>query len=78
MKNDTLFKNRTRVLSRLLEAGYTDETKVLKIELADVPKIANLSMDDLGIIVEMQKSIKSHKFYSYLGGCFDEQNIQKG
>ena len=37
-----------------------------------------ITMDDLRIIMELQKSVKNRSLYSYLGGGKDEQPDQDG
>lgn len=36
-------------------------------------KIPNITVQELSIIVSLQKYVKSHTLYSYLGGGTDEQ-----
>lgn len=77
MKNDTLFKNRTKVLSKLYDAGYTDESKILKLDIVNLLQIPDITVGDMRMIVEFQKYIKIHRFYSYLGGRFDDNSVQE-
>ena len=50
-----------KVLNKVLEAGFTDEKA-----------ISAMTMDDIALINDLQKSIKANKVISFLGGAADE------
>ena len=41
-------------------------------------KIPNITIPDMGVIMELQKNTKSGKLFSYLGGGSDEAVKNKG
>ena len=71
------FQQKMKVLTKLFEGGCKTEKELQALELAEKLKIPNITVQELSIIVELQKSVKGHTFYSYLGGGDDEQSTQE-
>jgi hypothetical protein len=71
------FQQKIKVLSKLFEGGCSSEKELQTLELAQMLKIPNITVPELAIIVELQKSVKTHTLYSYLGGGADERNEQQ-
>lgn len=59
---------KTKVLTKLFEAGINTEKELLALNLQSILQIKNITIQDMSIITELQTYIKSNKLYSYLGG----------
>lgn len=70
------FQQKVKVLAKLYEGGCKTEKELQALELAEMLKIPNITVQELSIIVALQKNVKSHTLYSYLGGRTDEQPDQ--
>ena len=70
------FQQKVKVLEKLYEGGCKTEKELQALGLAEMLKIPNITVQELSIIVALQKNVKSHTLYSYLGGGTDEQSEQ--
>ena len=52
-----------KVLNKVLEAGFTDEKAIAAMTMQGI------TVGDITLINDLQKSIKSNKVISFLGGC---------
>lgn len=57
-----------KVLNKVLDAGFTDEKAIAAMAIDDILKMPGVTVADIGIINELQKSIKANKVISFLGG----------
>lgn len=57
-----------KVLNKVLEAGFTDEKAIAAMTMDDILAIQGVTIADIGIINELQKSIKANKVISFFGG----------
>ena len=57
-----------KVLNKVLDAGFTDEKAIAAMTIDDILKMQGVTVADIGIINELQKSIKANKVISFLGG----------
>ena len=57
-----------KVLNKVLDAGFTDEKTIAAMTIDDILKMQGVTVADIGIINELQKSIKANKVISFLGG----------
>ena len=57
-----------KVLNKVLEAGFTDEKEISAMTMDDILAIQGITIADIGIINELQKSIKANKVISFFGG----------
>ena len=57
-----------KVLNKVLDAGFTDEKAIAAMSIDDILKMPGVTVADIGIINELQKSIKANKVISFLGG----------
>ena len=57
-----------KVLNKVLDAGFTDEKAIAAMTIDDILKMQGVTVADIGIINELQKSIKANKVISVLGG----------
>ena len=61
-----------KVLNKILDAGFTDEKAIAAMTMDDILAIQGITIADIGIINELQKSIKANKVISFLGGDANE------
>lgn len=71
------FQQKIKVLTKLYEGGCRTEKELQTLELAQMLKIPNITVPELSIIVDLQKSVKAHTLYSYLGGEANERTEQQ-
>ncbi len=57
-----------KVLDKVFEAGFTDEKSIAAMTMDDILAIQGITIADIGIINELQKSIKANKVISFFGG----------
>ena len=57
-----------KVLNKVLDAGFTDEKAIAAMTIDDILKMPGVTVADIGIINELQKSIKANKVVAFLGG----------
>lgn len=57
-----------KVLNKVLDAGFTDEKAIAAMTIDDILDMQGVTVADIGIINELQKSIKANKVISFLGG----------
>lgn len=57
-----------KVLNKVLDAGFTDEKAIASMTIDDILNMQGVTVADIGIINELQKSIKANKVISFLGG----------
>jgi len=72
------FQQKIKVLTKLYEGGYSTEKGLQTLELVEMLKIPNITVPELSVIVDLQKSVKTHTLYSYLGGGAGERTEQQG
>ncbi len=61
-----------KVLNKVLEAGFTDEKAISAMTMDDILSMQSITVADIAIINDLQKSIKANKVISFLGGAADE------
>ena len=57
-----------KVLNKILEAGFTDEKEISAMTMDDILSMQGITVADIGLINDLQKSIKANKVVSFLGG----------
>ena len=55
-----------KVLNKVLEAGFTDEKAIAAMTMDDILSIQGITVVEIGIINDLQKSIKANKVISFL------------
>ena len=63
MKENFTFQQKTKLLTKLFDAGCNTEKKLQQLD----------TIPDMSLIIEFQKQTKANKLFSYLGGGTDEQ-----
>lgn len=61
-----------KVLNKVLEAGFTDEKAISAMTMDDILSMQSITVADIALINDLQKSIKANKVISFLGGTADE------
>ena len=61
-----------KVLNKVLEAGFTDEKAISAMTMDDTLSMQSITVADIALINDLQKSIKANKVISFLGGAADE------
>ena len=61
-----------KVLNKVLEAGFTDEKAISAMTMDDILSMQSITVADIALINDLQKSIKANKVFSFLGGAADE------
>lgn len=57
-----------KVLNKIFEAGFTDEKAIAAMTMDDILAMQGITVADISIINDLQKSIKGNKVISFLGG----------
>ena len=78
MKEKATFQNKVKVLNKLFDSGCDTEKKLQQLDMEAILKIPNITIPDMGVIMELQKNTKSGKLFSYLGGGSDEATKMRG
>ena len=61
-----------KVLNKIFEAGFTDEKSISAMTMDDILSMQGITVADITIINDLQKSIKANKVISFLGGGANE------
>ena len=62
-----------KVLNKVFEAGFTDEKAIASMTMDDILSMqGGITVADITLINDRQKSIKSNKVISFLGGGMNE------
>lgn len=61
-----------KVLNKVLEAGFTDEKAISAMTMDDILSMQGITVADIALINDLQKSIKANRVISFLGGAADE------
>lgn len=61
-----------KVLNKVWEAGFTDEKAISAMTMDDILSMQSITVADIALINDLQKSIKANKVISFLGGAADE------
>ena len=57
-----------KVLNKVLKAGFTDEKTIFAMTMDDILSMQGITVADIALINDLQKSIKANKVISFLGG----------
>ena len=57
-----------KVLGKVLDAGFTTEKDISAMTMDDILSMQGMTVADIALINELQKSIKTNKVISFLGG----------
>lgn len=68
----TVNQKAVKVLNKIFEAGFTDEKAISAMTMDDILSMQGITVADIAIINDLQKSIKANKVISFLGGGANE------
>lgn len=70
-------QRKIKVLKKLYGMGCKTEKALLSLTMLDVLNIENISIQDIAIILAMQKHVKRHTLFSYLSGadCDEDKTV---
>lgn len=57
-----------KALNKLFEAGFTTEKDISAMTMDDILSMQGITIADMTLINDLQKSIKANKVISFLGG----------
>ena len=57
-----------KVLNKILDAGFTEEKAIAAMTMDDILSMQGITVADITLINELQKSIKGNKVITFLGG----------
>lgn len=55
-----------KVLNKILDAGFTDEKAIAAMTMDDILAMQGITVADISLINDLQKSIKANKVISFL------------
>ena len=55
-----------KVVNKILDAGFTDEKAISAMTMDDILSIQGVTVADIALINELQKSIKANRVISFL------------
>lgn len=64
----TVNQKAVKVLNKIFEAGFTDEKAISAMTMDDILSMQGITVADITIINDLQKSIKANKVISFLEG----------
>ena len=73
MKDSFTLQQKVKVLNKLFDAKCRTEKELQALDMESILKIPNITIQDMTVIMELQKAAKANKLFSYLGGGNDEQ-----
>ena len=73
MKDSFILQQKVKVLNKLFDAKCRTEKELQALDMESILKIPNITIQDMTVIMELQKATKANKLFSYLGGGNDEQ-----
>ena len=76
MKEAFTLQPKVKVLNKLFDAKCKSEKDLQALDMESILKIPNITIQDMTIIMELQKATKANKLFSYLGGGSDEQQSE--
>ena len=76
MKDTITLQQKVKVLNKLFDAICRTEKDLQGLSMESILKIPNITIQDMTVIMELQKATKAGKLFSYLGGGTDEQQAE--
>lgn len=76
-KEAVTLQQKVKVLNKLFEAKCKTEKELQALTMESILKIPNITIQDMTIIMELQKQTKANKLFSYLGGDTDEEDKRR-
>lgn len=57
-----------KVLNKIFEEGFTEEKAIAAMTMDDILSMQGITVAEIGIINDLQKSIKANKVITFLSG----------
>ena len=57
-----------KVINKILDAGFADEKAISSMTMDDILSMQGITIADIGLINDLQKSIKANKVITFLSG----------
>ena len=57
-----------KVINKIFEAGITEEKDISAMTLDEILEIQCITVEEIGMINDLQKAIKANKVITFLGG----------
>jgi hypothetical protein len=74
-QTDTLtLPQKVKVLQKLFDFGCKTEKDLQALSMESILQIDGITIQDMTVIMTLQKQVKAHTLFSYLGGGDSEQN----
>lgn len=67
MKSPPTLQQKVKVLNKLYDMQCKTEKDLQSLTIENILKIPNITIQDMTIIMELQKQTKANKLFSYLG-----------
>lgn len=64
------YQQKLKVMNKLFEAGCGTEKELQEMSLEKILAIPGITVQDMGVIVELKKNVKDNHLYSYLAGVY--------
>ena len=61
MKEKFTFQQKTKLLTKLFDAGCNTEKKLQQLDMESILKIPGITIPDMSLIIELQKQTKANK-----------------
>lgn len=74
MDSEKTFKERIRVLEKLIKIGYTTDKKIIDMSIEDLIQSPNFNRSELTIAVGIKKAMANKNIVAFLCGINDENN----
>ncbi len=78
MKDKATFQNKVKVLNKLFDSGCDTEKKLQQLDMEAILKIPNITIPDMGVIMELQKNTKSGKLFRIWAAVLMKQQKMRG
>lgn len=71
MKEKFTFQQKTKLLTKLFDAGCNTEKKLQQLDMESILKIPGITIPDMSLIIELQKQTKVNKLLMNEGKSTD-------
>ena len=72
MKNEKIYKERLRVLDKLIREGYNTDKKIIDLKVENLIQQTNFSRTELTIVIGIKNALVNKKIITFL--CNNEIN----
>ena len=72
MKNEKIYKERLRVLDKLIREGYNTDKKIIDLKVEDLIQHTNFNRTELTIAIGIKNALANKKIITFL--CNNETN----